>query len=166
MEKRKPWVPFLALLFCFIVVIFSIYAIINLSKPNNLDIAKQREFINKITNLIQSPSNLSYKTLDNDFINKSDDSTSMSAFNFNPEIKKLPPIQQDVIIREKLVALQAQTAIDMLTKQEASYKPLIFKIWFWFFGLLAWAASISGGLILKFWTNKYVIDRYWNNPGR
>lgn len=161
MKKEAHWVPFLVLLICFIVIIFSIYAIINMASPNNKDIAKQKDFINKIDHLIKSPANLTYKKLDNDLIKKPDESSSMSAFNFNPEIKKLPPTQQDIVIREKLLELQAQTAIDMLNQQEVSYRPLIFKIGFWFFGLLAWAASISGGLILKFWTNKYVIEKYW-----
>ncbi len=159
MKKESQVKPFLVFLFCFVTVIFSIYAIINMAKPNTADIAKQKDFITKLNYIIQSPSNLTSKSLNDDLINKFGINKGIpkSDFSFNSEINELPPQKQDKLIREKLLVIQVQAILDLIGKQEASSEPLIFKIWFWFFGLLAWAASISGGLILKFWTNKYVI---------
>jgi hypothetical protein len=156
-ENIKQWILPTAPLFLFLIVIFSINKIINLAMPVNFEKLDNNNQITNINNLLKNPANLNYESTTKALARPL---TIHSSGDYFPKINNLPPDQQDALIRSKLLELKTEILTKHLNEMFESSKPLIFQIYFWIYALIGWAASISGGLMLEFWTKKY-IKKVW-----
>lgn len=165
--KKHDWlIPFGALIFCFIVVVLSISMIINMaeSKLNVEGEQLQNMPYKEVTELIQTPSNITYQMYETKLSASFNSQSIDTQLKLNPRIENLPLSEQNSIIRLKLMEWRIgyfQNQLDRLLS--STQEPLIFKVWFWIFSLFAWAGSIVGGKILTFFSQKYIIERYWDN---
>ncbi|HAT9088265.1 TPA: hypothetical protein JBB31_01635 [Legionella pneumophila subsp. pneumophila] len=164
--NAKQWlIPLIVFIICFIVVILSINQIIKLAQSHTGLSTKiqSTKFDEEITNLINNPTVLNYQILENNLPSSFQGESNIKAqFNLLPQIKNLPPIDQDTIIRVKLVewkVKQLQTQFNTFVVR--NNEPIFFKTFFWIWGFLIWIGSIIGGKMLNFLTDKYIINRYW-----
>jgi len=158
--------PLLVFITCFIAVVFSINQIIDMAKPKaNADEVKNEQlYYAPVNTLMQSSSPINYKqynaTVSASFSNQP---TLQAKFNIDPQVEKLPPNEQNDLIRLKIMELkidQLQNQISHISSTQS--ESLIFKSWFWFYSLIIWAGSIVGGEILTFHTKK-LIYKCWGN---
>jgi hypothetical protein len=89
----------------------------------------------------------------------------VATFNVNPNIGKLPVNEQGNAIRLSLLESRVAHLQTELSKISASQsEPLIFKVTFYFYGILVWMFSIVIGRILEHLTNNFN-HRYLNKSG-
>ncbi|KTD42877.1 hypothetical protein [Legionella parisiensis] len=164
--NEKQWIiPLVIFIICFIVVIFAINQIIILAKPHtNLNTNKSYTPIDEeISSLINNPEILSYQMLEKKpLLNFQNGSALQTQLNILPQIKNLPPIDQNTIIRVKLVEWKIKQLQDQFNQFSTdNNEPIIFKTLFWLLSFLVWIGSIVGGKMLNFLTDRYIINKYW-----
>ena len=71
-------------------------------------------------------------------------------------------VTQNGIIRLKLMEWKIGYLQNQIDSVLSSQEPLIFRVWFWIFSIIAWAGSIVGGKILTFFSQRYIIEKYWD----
>jgi len=160
-SKMLQWQPFIVFLVSFLIVIFSIYKIISMVSPEKNLSSFEDQSLKQINYFLSNPSKLNYNSLEKVTTEfpKNNPYLMQNTQNIS-EIKNFAPDQQNLIVRNKLLDLKIEIFIDQINKIFKEKEPLIFKISFWIYGILAWSASICGGLILKYWTEK-LIRRCW-----
>lgn len=168
--KEKHWlIPLIVFIICSIIVILSINKIIELAKfQTNVSVVIQpTPFDQRITELIKTPELLNYQILEKKLPLRLNGKADMTAqFNLFSQIKSLPQQEQNTIIRIKLIEWKLQHLQDQISQcKMPQNEPIIFKTLFWILSFLIWIASIVGGKMLNFLTDKYIIDKYWNSNG-
>ncbi len=158
--------PFFVLIICFILVVFSINQIIDMAKPELIDesnkLKNDQSYSSIVNSLMQSTSQIDYKEFESKLAASFQDHPTFQAkFNIDPQIEKQPIVEQNYIIRLKLIEWKLGQLEDKMSHMSSTpSESLIFKKWFWIYNLLIWAGSIIGGQILTFHTNR-LINNCW-----
>lgn len=165
MENSKQWIiPLIVFIVCFALVIFSINKIIKLAQPsfdNNLFVLKESPYNNQVTTLIKTPEKIDYQMLENKFPEAAQSIKFIaSKFKINTETKNLPSNEQNYVIRIKLIKWRLdefQRQIQRVLVSENN--SLMYKGWFYFWGLMVWVGSIVGGRLLIFLSDEFIIPK-------
>lgn len=117
----------------------------------------------EVTALMQGSEQINYRMLENkfspSFLSQSGIKTH---FKIDPNVATLPPVEQNVVIRLKLMEWKLEQLQNLINRFAISKsEPLIFKTLFWILSVFIWIASIVGGKILIFFTERYIIHKYW-----
>lgn len=148
------------LLICLIVVLFSISQIISMAReaPEKKVNIAMNELTNdpeytKITNMLKMDEALSYPDVTSALGAQAVAGIGL----YDMKMNSREPEQQDIMIRQKLLEWQLNKQQNTLTEAlMTSYSPLIFRLAFWLWGIIGWAASIVGSRALHFYTDRYL----------
>lgn len=159
--------PFLIALACFLIFMFAVNQILNLAKPSKTmfsDYAVTNSLFNSAYMMASAP-NVSYKEITNSIHQKFPNIPEASVkVGINPEIAKLPDQDQGNAIKLSIIDSRLSYLEEKIaTISQSGNENLLFKIGFYFWGFIAWVASVVLGHMLTHVTtriNTQYIDQW------
>ena len=151
--------PIIIAAICFLIFIFSIGQIIELIKPTKTltaNYSATSQLYDTAYNMASAP-NQNYKNFTMELSYKFPKIPEASVIvGITPEIANLPQQEQGSAIKQNVIESRLEFLEQQITLlTEEKNKNVLFNIWFYIWGFLAWFASIVFGSMLTHATNRF-----------